>query len=220
MDFNATIDLIIKDLDEARKIIDDLKQYPGVPALQLELAKSKCRSAADVISLLREHEKASPPEAPRFEKTTPGANFAETVSQVPGQVIPTPSPLPPKTTEAAINPVPEKKAAEEIVAEQFSNLSPRINEQLGSSRKEDLSALGKPVSSLAEAIGINDRFLFIREIFNGDSGAYSNAVAKLDIASGIDDAKAILMSYTGHNQDNEASKQLLDLVKRKFSHNG
>ena len=32
MDFNATIDLIIKDLKEASDIIDDLKKYPGVPA--------------------------------------------------------------------------------------------------------------------------------------------------------------------------------------------
>ena len=53
MDFNATIDLIIKDLDEAREIIDDLKKYPGVPALQVELAKSKCKSAGEVIALLK-----------------------------------------------------------------------------------------------------------------------------------------------------------------------
>ena len=37
MDFNATIDLIIKDLEEAGEIIDDLKTYPGVPELQVEL---------------------------------------------------------------------------------------------------------------------------------------------------------------------------------------
>ncbi len=49
MDFNATIDLIIKDLDEAREIIDDLKRYPGVPAFQVEFAKSKCKSASEVI---------------------------------------------------------------------------------------------------------------------------------------------------------------------------
>src|SRR5664279_5568514 len=53
MDFNTTIDLIIKDLNEASEIIDDLKKYPGVPALQVELAKSKCRSAGDVIALLK-----------------------------------------------------------------------------------------------------------------------------------------------------------------------
>jgi hypothetical protein len=49
MDFNRTVDLIIKDLYEAGEIIDDLKNYPGVPAFQVELAKSKCKSAAEII---------------------------------------------------------------------------------------------------------------------------------------------------------------------------
>ncbi len=53
MDFNATIDLIIKDLKEASDIIDDLKKYPGVPALQVELAKLKCRSAGECIAILK-----------------------------------------------------------------------------------------------------------------------------------------------------------------------
>jgi hypothetical protein len=53
MDFNATIDLIIKDLKEAGDIIDDLKKYPGVPALQVELAKLKCRSAGECIAILK-----------------------------------------------------------------------------------------------------------------------------------------------------------------------
>ena len=60
MDFNATIDLIIKDLNDASEIIDDLKKYPGVPALQVELAKSKCRSAGDVIALLKSITLAEP----------------------------------------------------------------------------------------------------------------------------------------------------------------
>ena len=53
MDFNTTIDIIIKDLREAREIIDDLKNYPGVPQLQVELAKSKCKSAEEIIALLK-----------------------------------------------------------------------------------------------------------------------------------------------------------------------
>src|SRR5512136_2627765 len=53
MDLNATIDIIIKDLNDVRDIIDDLKIYPGVPELQVELAKAKCKSAAEVIALLK-----------------------------------------------------------------------------------------------------------------------------------------------------------------------
>jgi IMP cyclohydrolase len=38
MDFNATVDLIIRDLNDAREIIDDLKKYIGyVNAQEIEL---------------------------------------------------------------------------------------------------------------------------------------------------------------------------------------
>jgi hypothetical protein len=61
MDFNAMVDLIIKDLKDAGEIIDDLKNYPGVPVLQVELAKSKCKNAAEVIALLKGLQNIYPP---------------------------------------------------------------------------------------------------------------------------------------------------------------
>ena len=54
MDLKATIAIILKDLEEARNILDDLKNYPDVPAIQIELAKAKCRSAGEVIKVLGE----------------------------------------------------------------------------------------------------------------------------------------------------------------------
>ena len=57
MDLKKTIDFIINDLREARDIIDDLKNYPDVPLIQIELAKSKCKSAEDLIGLLKSLDK-------------------------------------------------------------------------------------------------------------------------------------------------------------------
>ena len=94
-----------------------------------------------------------------------------------------------------------------------------MNEQLGGRKTEgDISDLlkTKPLINLTDAIGINDRFLFIREIFNNNKDAYSQAISRLDSAESLKDARAIIMSFTGVNNDNEAVKQLLDLVKRKL----
>ncbi len=77
----------------------------------------------------------------------------------------------------------------------------------------------KPITSLTDAIGINDRFLFIREIFDGNKDAYSQAITKLENTTSITDARAVIMSYTGENDENDAAKQLLDLVKRKLPSN-
>jgi hypothetical protein len=211
MDFNATIDLIIKDLQEAREIIDDLKKYQGVPVLQVELAKAKCKSAAEVIALLKE-------ERPKTEDRRPEI------------VVEKPVPVAASHKPQAENPKPEiniehpvKKATESTtIGDSFSHLSSRFNEQLGNRKADDdLSGMlkTKPITSLIEAIGINDRFLFIREIFNGNKDAYSQAITKLENATSITDARAVIMSYTGDNDENEAVKQLLDLVKRKLPSN-
>lgn len=212
MDFNATIDLIIRDLEEAREIIDDLKKYPGVPVLQVELAKSKCKSAGEVIALLKTiKESESPkPEAPiAFTKLS-----ATKGSPKPDHEIPKPQI---KKDEPDLE--AKKPAESKIVADTFSHLSGSLNEQLGGRKSdEEMSDLlkTKPISSLMEAIGVNDRFLFIREIFNNNKEAYSQAISRLEHAESLCDASAIIMSYTGDGNENEAVKQLLDLVKRKF----
>jgi hypothetical protein len=98
-------------------------------------------------------------------------------------------------------------------------MSERLNEQHGNrTGEEDVAELlkSKPLSSLSEAIGINDKFLFIREIFDGKNEAYAQAIARLDKAESISDARAVIMSYTGDNKENEAVKQLIELVKRKL----
>ena len=112
-----------------------------------------------------------------------------------------------------------KISASAIFADTFNQQSDTLNEQLGSLKDDDdflESIKNKPVSKLSDAIGVNDKFLFIREIFNGSPEAYSQAIAKLDETGSIADAEAIIISYTGETIESGAAIQLFDLVKRKF----
>lgn len=203
MDFNATIDLIIKDLNDACLIIDDLKSYPGVPELQVELAKAKCKSAGDVIALLKGIK-----QQPVVQKT-------ENITIAPVKAVKAKQPAEVRGKMAEhLQPGPA------IIADKFTNMPSRINEQLGIRKSEDdVTEIikSKHIHSLNTAIGINDRFLFIREIFDGNKDAYDQAIAKLERTESEADAKAVIISYTGSNTENEAVKQLLDLVKRKLS---
>jgi hypothetical protein len=195
MDFNSTIDLIIKDLNEASEIIDDLKKYPGVPALQVELAKSKCRSAGDVIALLKNVGDAVPVQKePVHEK--------------------------PKKPEAAATEIITIETY--TVADKFDPPSDLYEDKIAPGKTEkDLSDQLKanPITSLSEVIGIGEKFLFIGEIFKGDKEAYSQALSRLDKAESLDDAMAIIMSYTDEKPENEAVVQLLNLVKLKLLSN-
>ena len=241
MEFNATIDLIIKDLDDACRIIDDLKSYPGVPELQVELAKAKCKSAGDVISLLKniknqsvatETEKKEVPilKTPAVIETKP----AESILTIEERSEPVEKAEPVTTIRdreeskkyAELKPVTEKTAKQkpgsEIIADKFANMPKRINEQLGTRKdEEDVTEIikSKHIHSLKEAIGVNDRFYFIREIFNGDKEKYDQAIARLENIQSVSDSEAVILSYTGSNVENEAMQQLLEIIKRKFSPN-
>jgi hypothetical protein len=237
MDFNATIDLIIRDLDNAREIIDDLKKYPGVPVLQVELAKSKCKAAGEVIALLKtiknnvvseekigltiveqvkkevdvKKESESPKSEARITFGKPSATE--------GSPKPDPQIQKSQIKKVEHNQQVKKPTESKIIADTFSPPSGSLNEQIGSlnadgDKPQHLKT--KPISSLTEAIGVNDRFLFIREIFNNNKDAYAQAIFRLDQAESLCDASAIIMSYTGDGNENEAVIQLLDLVKRKF----
>lgn len=234
MDFNATIDLIIKDLKEASDIIDDLKKYPGVPVLQVELAKMKCRSAGEVMAILKNTNEntTSSLKEPVQEKKMPIVQKPEAVRPPappedvpPAVLVKKPKAAPsepeiapaPKTQEPKITRKKDQESA--ILADQFVQPASSIIEQLSIIQTEDEIAdklKTKPITSLTEAIGINDKFLFIREIFNGNQNEYDKALSRLESADNIADARAVIMSYTGDNLKNEAVKQLLDLVKRKL----
>lgn len=229
MDFNATIDLIIKDLDEARNIIDDLKKYPGVPVLQVEFAKAKCKSAGEIIALLKELSESAPPE----EKTTikiqqqqmPDLDEEKdesTSSESINTAIEEPVLEMPAVETRETGRKSEKESESKIFADKFSHLSSRFNEQLGSQKGEDdVSEFlkSKPLSDLSEAIGVNDKFLFIREVFDGNEKAYFDAIMQLDKSKNFEEAKALLMSLTSKNCNDKVVKQLIDLVKRKFLSN-
>ena len=205
MDLNSTIDIIIKDLNEAREIIDDLKKYPGVPELQVELAKSKCKSASEVIALFKNLQ----------AKITPPVQDKPQVKETVVTVIPEVNPVAREETVQTV----KKPAESGIIADQFSNRPESFNEKLGNLKHDEdvLEILKtKPLSSLDEAIGVNDKFLFIREIFDGKTESYNQAIEKLESVGSLSDAMAVIMSYTGENTGNEAVKQLLDIIKRKF----
>ncbi|MBN2666018.1 MAG: hypothetical protein JXR67_05870 [Bacteroidales bacterium] len=237
MDLNSTIDIIIKDLNEAREIIDDLKSYPGVPEFQVELAKSKCKSASDVIALIKRINLAAPPAAEPNEhhfETVTEKKAEPAVETITGKAEPHVEPLIEKS-EPHVEPViekaepqPEKETARpadkkpavfSIIADQFTGRPESFNEKLGTRKPgEDVLEIlrSKPLLSLDEAIGINDKFLFIREIFNGNTDSYNEAIQKLEKVGNISDAMAVIMGYAGDNSGSEAVTQLVDLIKRKF----
>ena len=234
MDFDAAIELIIKDLNDACKIIDDFKSYPGVPELHVEFAKAKCKNSAEIIALLKRIEIITPKTLPEEKKVTEKELLTIEKTVVEEKYFPekTAKPVEKQPTKEYIKEVETKPPTEKavktqqkpssIIADNFIDDTARINEQLGSRKsKDDVTEIikSKPINSLRSVIGLNDRFLLMREIFNGNTDNYEQTIAKLEDVASIADAKALISEYSNPDDENEAMVLLFDLVKRKLNPN-
>lgn len=87
-------------------------------------------------------------------------------------------------------------------------------------RSDDMSKLehklsNRPLSSIQSAIGINDRFQYIRELFEGSADNFVKAVAELDSMNDMKEAVDYLQTNFKWKK-NEASLKFVNLIKRRF----
>lgn len=71
--------------------------------------------------------------------------------------------------------------------------------------------------SLRQAIGINDKFLMTRDLFDGDEDAYAEAITKLDECETLDDCMIYIAENYEWNPDSEGAKFIMQLLERKHS---
>jgi len=104
-----------------------------------------------------------------------------------------------------------------ILAEKFSRES-SINENLANQRSTSMESrlAGKPIDNIARNIGINDRFLIIRELFDGNSEEYSRLIRNLDEAGDYDRALDLIREYFRASMEHEGVAILVSLAKRRF----
>ena len=95
----------------------------------------------------------------------------------------------------------KEKSVNDLMSEDFSKLEHKLS--------------NRPVSSIQSAIGINDRFQYIRELFEGSADNFVKTVADLDSMDDIKDAVNYLQTNFKWKK-NETSLKFVNLIKRRF----
>jgi hypothetical protein len=119
--------------------------------------------------------------------------------------------LPPK-------PAAEKKEVNDHVAEE----KPSLNEKLRTAGTEVSHKLtDTPVKDLKKAIGVNDRFLFINELFRGDEAMYERSIKTINGFSIYAEAeywiRRELKTKLGWKDSDAAVIEFDQLIKRRFA---
>jgi hypothetical protein len=109
------------------------------------------------------------------------------------------------------------KDVNDTIAQQES-----LNDRLKENRTELMHALkDTPIKDLRKGIGINDRFVFINELFRGDEPMYERSIKTINSFNIYQEAEywmnRELMIKLGWDETRETVKHFYQLVRRRFS---
>ena len=113
-------------------------------------------------------------------------------------------------------------SAHSTIADKFKDDKQSLNEKL-SGVQNDKSIAAKlqknPIADLKAAIGINEKFKFINELFEGNLQKYNDEIAKLNTFGNINEAEkhiSLLKSEFSWKEGSEAFHELSELISRRY----
>lgn len=152
---------------------------------------------------------------------------AETLQQIsvhnkPHIVFEAEEDVPTLTHQQEYKPLPQAEKQGKDINEAIATSHTSLNEKLKQSKIDLGDTLTEaPIRDLRKAIGVNDRFLFINELFRGDEVAYERSIKTINSFSIFAEAEywiqRELKVKNGWDNNNEMVVQFLQLVKRRFS---
>jgi hypothetical protein len=113
-------------------------------------------------------------------------------------------------------PKPENQVQEKMLVGETFQKERSLNDVIGEKKPAESTLTQGPVTNLRAAIGLNDRFLFIREIFDNKTEKYNTVIDKLDQLETIQQAVEYLKANLTL-QKNDTSMKFVELLKRRFS---
>ena len=115
------------------------------------------------------------------------------------------------------------QSANKEINDLIGSSSPSINEKLkiGSFAELGSTLKGSPVKELRKAIGVNDRFLFINELFRGDEAMYERSIKTINNFRILPEAEywmeRELKIKIGWDDSRDIVQHFYQLVRRRFS---
>ncbi len=177
----------------------------GVGSSEHEEGSSESEVGSSDLEEVVEQPPAPSPQPPAASEQPPAPNSQPTaISEQPTVTSPEPPVSEPKTTADLFS--GPTTIADSFHDEKDNSIAANVHPQ--------------PVQDLKMAIGINDKFLFINELFKGDPGIYNEAIESLNRAGEIAAAEVNIESYRsefGWADNSEAYHRLKKIVKAKYT---
>ncbi|HMZ45884.1 MAG TPA: hypothetical protein PKG56_08115 [Chitinophagaceae bacterium] len=125
-------------------------------------------------------------------------------------------------TNEVVDKVEDKKELFELKDTLVTEEEPSLNDILKEEKTEIATVLkGAPIKDLKKAIGINDRYVFINELFRGDEVMYERSIKTINTFNIYAEAEywiqRELKVKLGWEENNSTVESFNQLVKRRFA---
>ncbi len=113
---------------------------------------------------------------------------------------------------------PKHSAKATVLGEIIRKEGASVNEAIANRQEqaEDIKQIGKPVSDVRKAFGLNDRFYYQRELFDNNADLFNQTLDQINQMASYDSAISFLQSNYNWETDNEASEAFYKSIRRRF----
>lgn len=151
------------------------------------------------------------------------------------------APAEPKRVELPAQDKPSKPAIEQAayiepqvevaVTKSATSVVPESEQVLGEVLKSDVRTIADiiapknttveqiakgAISDINKAVGVNDRYLLIRDLFGGSAEEYERVVATLNDFDNLEDCMIYIDEHFDWNPNSDGAKMLMELLERKY----
>ena len=193
----------------------------------------KAEPAPEVVKQVEEQPVSPPPVV----MPAPEPEIIPEVVEVPAEPEPVKAEIaaPPVKQPEPVNPPQPKKSEDKkkattgdlfgaapTLADKFKDEKVFLNDSMTGSKKDQSVGARmqkNKISDLKAAIGINEKFLFINELFKGDMQRYSDSINLINSQSGREEAELILNQLIGQlswKEESDAFQKFFELFNRRF----
>ncbi len=225
MSYHHTLQAAVESLHEIETLINRFPVNGKIPSIEIDLAMQKLRNLYELLLMMKENEPDLIPELPSVQveetkKTTVTVSASveeiKTEHREETEIKREDTEIKTEKTDRRI--ISKKKSGDiQTLADQFQG-GPTLLETLSESYKRESGVITrtKQISDLMAAIALNERFTFIRELFNNDKKEFEAAILALNDAGSYDSACSYLERYNW-DMDDETVKLLLGLLRQKYN---
>lgn len=140
---------------------------------------------------------------------TPKSEPREEKPEVAEEVVHTPVPQPVVATTAEEQP----QRLGDVLRGDVTTLA----DAMAATESQEPTTPFNRIDELRKAIGLNDKFLMIRDLFGGDAERYEATIDTLDEFEDLDECMIYIVENFHWNPDSEAAKLIVSLLERKLA---